>query len=60
MKLKHVAMNLGFIRERIESGSLEVHHIPDTLQKTNILTKTLRPKTFKELQCKLVKESPQG
>lgn len=59
MKLKHVAMDLGFIRERTEKGSLTVEHIPGALQKADILTKALRPKPFKDLQCKLVGEPPQ-
>lgn len=59
MKLKHVAMDLGFIRERTDNGTLTVDHIPGKLQKADILTKALRPKPFKELQSKLVGDSPQ-
>lgn len=52
-KLKYVAMDLHFVREktrRKEEGSLTVQHIPETQQKTDILTKSLQPKPFLVLQ----------
>lgn len=59
IKLKHVAMDLRFVRERTEKDTLVVRHIPGTQQKADILTKALKPKPFKELQSKVVEEVPQ-
>lgn len=57
-KLKHVAMDFRFVREKTEQVSLVVKHIPGTVQRANILTKALQPKPFKELQGRLVGEAP--
>lgn len=39
-KLKHVTMDLHFVREKREEGTLSVKHISDSLQKADILTKS--------------------
>lgn len=38
MKLKHMAMDLAFVRERIEKETLTVDHISGSLQKADILS----------------------
>lgn len=48
-KLRHVAMDLHFVRERTEQGSLIIKHIHRIHQKTNILTKALQPKPFQDI-----------
>lgn len=59
LKLKHVAMDLHFVRERTENGYLAVLHIPGKDQWADILTKALPPKAFLALQCKIVGDLPQ-
>lgn len=54
--LKHVAIDLHFIREQIEKGELVIDHIPEAHQWADILTKALPPKTFITLQGKLVSD----
>lgn len=53
-KLKHIAMDLHFVLERTEQGTLMVRHILGNQQLSHLLTKSLRPKPFHELQGKLV------
>lgn len=43
-KTKHVAINLHFVRERVEDDTLKVQHISGSEQLADILTKSLRPK----------------
>lgn len=59
-KLMHVAMDLHFVRKKTEVGEIEVKHIPGKLQRTDILTKALKPEMYKELRVNLVGESPTG
>lgn len=54
LKLKHVALDLFFVQERIENDSLEVTHIVKKDQWENILTKALPVKNFTELRSKVV------
>lgn len=60
IKLKHVALDLHFMRERTESSDIVVNHIPDKDQWTDVLTKALPPKTFTKLESKLVGEPPRA
>lgn len=50
-KIKHVAMDFQFVRERVEDKRLMVKHISISL---NIPTKALRLKPFWELKYKLI------
>lgn len=54
--LKHVALDLHFVRERTEKGELVIDHILDTQQWANILIKALPPKSFLALQTNLVRK----
>jgi len=54
-KLKHVAMDLSYVRERVDQGSVIVSHIPGKHQQADILTKALNPKSFLEQRRNLVK-----
>jgi len=58
-KLKHVALDLHFVREKVEKGDIVVRHIPGTEQWADMLTKSLSSKKFLKLQRKLVGEAPQ-
>lgn len=54
LKLKHVVLDLHFVRERTENGTLKVIHVLGTKQWANILTKALPKRIFSRLQGKLV------
>lgn len=60
IRLKHVALDLHFIREKTENGEISVEHIPGTDQWADILTKALAPKTFLALQRNLVGDLPRA
>lgn len=55
-KIKHAAVDFGFVRERVENKTLEVEYISNTLQRADVLTKALRPTPFKELRVNLISE----
>lgn len=59
-KLKHVAINLHFIRGHVEDGSLILSHIRGSSLRTDTLTKALRPKTFIDMRSNLVGEYPRA
>lgn len=52
-KLKHVALDLHFVREKSKREIISIRHIPRTEQWADILTKALPPKTFSTLQSEL-------
>lgn len=54
IRLKHVALDLHFVRERTEKGELIVNHIPESQQWADLLTKPLPPKAFLSLQTNLI------
>lgn len=54
-KFKHVAIDLKYIRERVEVGSICVVYISGKLQQVDALTKALNPKMFIEQGSNLVK-----
>lgn len=58
IQLKHVALDLHFVRECTEQGDLIIQHIPETKQWPDILTKALTPKAFDRLQPNLIEEPP--
>ena len=47
---KHIHKRYHFIRECVENGQVDVQHVPDNEQKTNILTKALSRIKFKEMR----------
>lgn len=49
-KLKHIIIDLHFVRERVEKGSLFISHIPGKQQCTDILTKVLQLTPFLDLK----------
>lgn len=53
-RLKHVVLDLHFVRERTEKGEIIVEHIPGSEQWAGILTKPLPLKTFLNLHSNLV------
>lgn len=57
-RLKHVALDLFFDREKTEEGTLVVKHIVGSSQWADVLTKALPPRAFRILQTKLVGEPP--
>ncbi|KAL0842944.1 hypothetical protein Bca101_016189 [Brassica carinata] len=50
---KHFEVNFHFVRERVASGSLIVHHIPGAQQLADIFTKSLSTQNFQNLRFKL-------
>jgi len=54
-KLKHVAIDLKYVRERIDAGSVHISHIPGTSQQAELLTKALSPKGFMQQRINLVR-----
>jgi len=59
-KLRHVAMDLCFVRERTEAGKVLISHITGNQQRADILTKALKPVSFQELRVNLVGTFPSG
>lgn len=57
IRLKHVALDLHFVREKIDNGTLVVNHFSGKDQWADILTKPLPPKAFIEFQANHVKEA---
>lgn len=47
-KLKHIAIDVDFVKERVEQGVIRVCHILGKDEKADILTKALQPKAFLE------------
>lgn len=50
---KHFEVDFHFVRERVASGSLIVHHIPGVQQLADIFTKSLSTQSFNDLRFKL-------
>lgn len=59
-KLKHVALDLHFVREKTKSSEIIVKHVSGKKQWADVLTKPLPSKAFEMLQSKLVREVPQA
>lgn len=57
-RLKHVALDLHFIREHTEQENLIVQYVSGTEQWADILTKALASATFSRQQPNLVGEPP--
>jgi len=53
-KMKHVAMDFHFVREKSEAGIIKVDHISGKSQLADLLTKPLAPKLFQQWSGKLV------
>jgi len=47
---KHIHRSYHFIREQVESGQVEVKHVPGNEQKADILTKAFGRMKFKEMR----------
>ena len=45
-RTKHITTYYHFVREKVESGEIQVQHLPTTEQTTNLLTKPLGKKLF--------------
>lgn len=58
-KLKHVAIDLKYVREWVEAGSIVVSHITGKHQQANILMKALKPILFIDQRSNLVRELSQ-
>ncbi|CAH9118192.1 unnamed protein product [Cuscuta europaea] len=52
-RMKHVAIDFHFVRQRVQRGLLEVHHIPSSAQIADSLTKPLPRHSFILLRDKL-------
>lgn len=50
---KHFEVDYHYIRERVPLGLINVQHIPATLQRADILTKSLPRQAFQSLRSKL-------
>lgn len=62
-RTKHIEIDLHFIRDKINSGSITTHYVPSHSQIADIMTKTLPVKQHNKLLSKLgvsVPPSPQG
>lgn len=53
-KTKHIAIDLHFVRERVEDESLQIQHIVGSKQIADILTK---PRLFFKMQSKLTNKN---
>jgi hypothetical protein len=51
--IKHVEIDLHFIREKVVIGQVRVLHVPTTSQFANIFTKGLPSSVFNELRSSL-------
>lgn len=52
-RVKHVEIDLHFVREKVSSGQLVVHFVPSEEQRADILTKPLPPSMFSQIRKKL-------
>lgn len=52
-RIKHMELDLFFVREKVLIKQLKVIHIPDQSQKADILTNALPTSRFEELRSKL-------
>jgi len=52
-RTKHVEIDRHFIKEKLDNGLIATEYIPSRLQLTDMLTKGLPIKQFKDLTCKL-------
>ena len=48
-KTKHIEVRYHFIREHVETGTIELHYVSTTKQVVDILTKPLNESTFSRL-----------
>lgn len=55
IQLKHVALDLHFVRERTEKGEVIVEHIPRTEQWADVLTKPFPSNFFSILHANLIR-----
>ena len=51
--MKHVEIDLHFVRDRVAVGDVRILHVPTTSQFTDIFTKGLPSSTFSEFQSSL-------
>ena len=52
-RVKHVEIDLHFVRDRVAIGDVRVLHIPTTSQFADIFTKGLSSSTFSEFRSSL-------
>jgi len=52
-RTKHVEIVRYFIKEKLDNGLIATEYIPSRLQLTDMFTKGLPTKHFKDLPCKL-------
>ena len=52
-RMKHVEIDLHFVRERVAVGDIRVLHVPTTSQFANIFTKGLPSSVFGEFRSSL-------
>lgn len=52
-RIRHIEIDVHFVREKVVSGSLRTRHIPSKLQTANIFTKSLSRPQFEFLRTKL-------
>lgn len=57
-KMKHIAMDMQYVNEKVGEGSMIVQHITEIEQKANSLKKALRPKSFTKKWHNLVEVLP--
>jgi hypothetical protein len=49
-RTKHITMHYHFIREKVESGEIQVQHLPTTEQTADLLTKPLGKQLFEKFK----------
>lgn len=52
-RTKHLELDLFFVREKVISKQLQVHHVLASVQYANILTKALPPTQLEKFRSKL-------
>jgi hypothetical protein len=52
-RIKHIEIDLHFVRERVAAGALRVLHVPTTSQYADISTKGLTSSAFNEFRTSL-------
>jgi Reverse transcriptase (RNA-dependent DNA polymerase) len=53
-RTRHVAIRYFFVKDRIESGEIEIEYLPTEVMRADIMTKPLQGELFREMRARLM------